>query len=158
MRYFEKISFKQFKKDISNDKKLYDHLRLPKRSTKHSAGYDFFSPIEFTLKPNESKIIPLAMKVNMNPDEMLMILVRSSMGFKYNVRMCNQAGVIEKDYYNNKTNEGHLYICLQNHGKKDFAIKVGDKICQGIFVKFLTVDNEEKIENERISGLGSTGK
>lgn len=158
MRYFEKISFKQFKKDIINDKKMYDNLKLPTRSTKHSAGYDFFSPIEFILKPNETKKVPLAMKVNMNSGEMLMLFVRSSMGFKYNVRMCNQVGIIEKDFYNNKTNEGHLYISLQNHGEKDFVVKIGDKICQGIFVKFLTVDNEEDIEAERTGGLGSTGK
>lgn len=158
MRYFKKISFKQFKKDIKNDKKLYDSLQLPKRSTKYSAGYDFFSPIEFTIKPNDTKIIPLAMKVDMNSDEMLMIFVRSSMGFKYNVRMCNQVGIIEKDYYNNKTNEGHIFIRLQNHGEKEYIVKIGDKICQGIFVKFLIVDNEENIETERSGGLGSTGQ
>ncbi len=158
MRYFKKISFKQFKKDIADNKILYENLQLPKRSTKNSAGYDFFSPIEFTLKSNDAKEVPLAMKVNMNPDEMLMIFVRSSMGFKYNVRMCNQVGIIEKDFYNNKTNEGHIYIRLHNHGNKDYVVKIGDKICQGIFVKFLTVDNEGTIENERNGGLGSTGQ
>lgn len=156
MRYFEKISFEQFKKDISDDKKLYDSLELPKRSTKKSAGYDFKSILNITLKPGESVKIPTGIKVNMNEDEMFMLYVRSSMGFNYNIRLTNQVGIIDSDYYNNPTNEGHMFIKLQNEGKEDYVIKIGDKICQGIFVKYLTVDNEEKIDNERISGLGST--
>ncbi len=78
------------------------------------------------------------------------------MGFKYNVRMCNQVGVIDSDYYNNKENEGHMFIKLENHGDKDYVVKKGDKIIQGIFIKYLTVDNEEEIEIERESGIGST--
>ena len=156
MRYFEKVSFEEFQKEIADDKKLYDEYNLPKRQTKYSAGYDFESVIDFTLKPNESKKIPLGIKVNMNRDEMLMIVVRSSTGFKHNVRMCNQVGIIESDYYNNPNNEGHLFIKLQNEGTEDFVVKKGDRLCQGIFVKFLTVDNEEEITNVRTNGFGST--
>ena len=87
---------------------------------------------------------------------MLMIVVRSSMGFKYNVRMCNQVGVIESDYYNNISNEGHMWVALQNEGDKDYIINKGDAYAQGIFIKFLTCgDNPEE---ERIGGLGSTNK
>lgn len=156
MRYFEKISFEQFKKDISNDKKLYDEYNLPKRQTKYSAGYDFESLFDFTLKPGETKKIATGIKVNMNIDEMLMIVIRSSLGFKYNTRMCNQIGIVESDYYNNPDNDGHLFIKIQNEGTADLVIKKGDRICQGIFVKFLTVDNEEEIKKERTSGIGST--
>lgn len=156
MRYFEKISFKQFKKDIIDDRKIYEQYNLPKRQTKNSAGYDFESILEFTLKPNESKKIPLGVKVNMNSDEMLMIVVRSSLGFKHNIRLCNQVGIVESDYYNNIDNEGHIFIKLCNEGTEDFSVKIGDRLCQGIFVKFLTIDNEEEIEKTRISGIGST--
>ena len=157
-RYFEKISFEQFKKDCSDDIELYNSYSLPKRSTKYSAGYDFFSLYDFVLKPNEIKNIPTGVKICMNKDEMLMLVVRSSMGFKYNVRMCNQIGIFESDYYNNSNNEGHAWLKLQNEGDKDYIVKKGDAICQGIFTKFLTVDNEEKIINERKGGLGSTNK
>ncbi len=157
-RYFEKISFEQFKKDCSDDEELYNNFSLPKRSTKYSAGYDFFSLYDFILKPNESKKIPTGIKFNMNTDEMLMLVVRSSMGFKYNVRMCNQIGIFESDYYNNPNNEGHAWLKLQNEGDKDYIVKKGDAICQGIFIKFLTIDNEEEIKNERKGGLGSTNK
>jgi dUTP pyrophosphatase len=94
----------------------------------------------------------------MNEDEMLMLVNRSSFGFKYNVRMCNQIGIIESDFYNNVENEGHMYIKLQNEGTEDFTIKIGDRICQGIFAKFLVVDEEKEINNVRKGGLGSTGK
>ena len=157
-RYFEKISFEQFKKDVSDDKKLYESYNIPKRSTKYSAGYDFESLFDFTLKPGEIKKIPTGIKVCMNNDEVMFLLVRSSQGFKYNVRMCNQVGVFESDYYNNLDNEGHAWLKLQNHGSIDYVVKKGDKICQGVFTKFLTVDNEENIDNVRTSGIGSTGR
>ena len=156
MRYFEKISFEQFKKDISDDLELYNSYSIPKRSTKESAGYDFESIIDFILKPGEIKKIPLGIKANMNSGEVLFLIVRSSQGFKYNVRMCNQVGVIDKDYYNNSDNEGHMWIKLENHGDKDYVVSKGDKIIQGIFIPFLTVDNEEKIDSVRTSGIGST--
>lgn len=156
MRYFEKISFEQFKKDICDDKKLYEEYNVPKRQTKYSAGYDFESLFDFTLKPGETKKLATGIKVNMNSDEMLMIVIRSSLGFKYNTRMCNQIGIIESDYYNNSDNEGHMFVKIQNEGNDNLIIKKGERLCQGIFVKFLTVDNEEEINNKRTSGIGST--
>lgn len=156
MRNFEKISFKQFKKDIIDSKETYNSYNIPVRHTNCSAGYDFESILSFELQPGEIKKIPTGIKVQMNQDEMLMIVVRSSTGFKYNVRMCNQVGIIESDYYNNSSNEGHMWIAIQNEGTEVFKVEAGDRIAQGIFVKFLTVDEEEKIDNERNGGLGST--
>lgn len=156
MRNFEKISFKQFKKDIIDSEETYNSYNLPVRHTNCSAGYDFESILSFELQPGEIKKIPTGIKVQMNQDEMLMIVVRSSTGFKYNVRMCNQVGIIESDYYNNSSNEGHMWIALQNEGTEVFKVEAGDRIAQGIFVKFLTVDEEEKVDNERNGGLGST--
>lgn len=156
MRSFEKISFNQFKKDIVDDIELYNNFNLPKRSTKESAGYDFESLIDYTLEPNETIKIPLGIKVKLNPGEALLLIVRSSMGFKYNIRMCNQVGLIDQDYYDNPDNEGHMWIKIKNEGSLPFEIKKHDRICQGIIINYLTVDNEEKIEKERISGIGST--
>lgn len=154
-RYFEKISFEQFKTDIKEDHNLYASYVLPKRGTKYSAGYDFFAIEEFTIKPGKIKKIPTGYKVAFKEDEMLLLLVRSSMGFKYNVRMCNQVGVIESDYYNNKSNEGHMWIALQNHGDKDYIVKKGEAYAQGIFTKFLTT-SDDATNSERTGGLGST--
>ena len=110
MRKFEKVSIDEFSKYY--DKKLYEEYDLPKRMTSHSAGYDFFAIEGFTIKPGEIKKIPTGYKATFGNDEMLMILVRSSMGFKYNVRMTNQVGIIESDYYNNIDNEGHMFVSL----------------------------------------------
>ena len=103
MRKLEKISFSQFSHDICDDKKLYDEYNLPRRATIKSAGYDFYAINDFVIHPGEVLKIPTGIKVNMNDDEAFMLYVRSSMGFKYNVRMCNQIGVIDKDYFNNNS-------------------------------------------------------
>ena len=95
MRKFEKISFEQFKKDISDDKELYNKFEMPKRSTKSSAGYDYRSVINFKLSPGEEKKIPTGIKAEINEGEVLLNFIRSSMGFKYNIRMCNQVGIIQ---------------------------------------------------------------
>ena len=156
-RYFEKISFDEFKKAYGDNKKLYDEYLLPRRSTKNSAGYDFLAINEIIIKPGEIVKIPTGYKANFGNDEMMMIVVRSSMGFKYNVRMCNQVGIIESDYYNNPDNEGHIYVALQNEGTKDYVIAKNEAYAQGIFVKFLLTDDDNATD-KRIGGLGSTNK
>ncbi len=155
-RRFEKISFQQFQKDIADDMELYSNHVLPRRMTKHSAGYDFTSIVDVVLQPHEIKKIPTGIKAMMNPDEVLLLFVRSSMGFRYNVRMVNQVGVIDQDYYNNIDNEGHIFIKLQNEGDVPFEIKIGDRIAQGVFTKYLTVDDEEEIQQQRDGGVGFT--
>jgi len=151
MRKFEKISFEQFKKDVKDDKKLYETYSLPKRGTKCAAGYDFFALFDYTLKPGEIMKIPTGIKVTMEEDDVLLLVDRSSMGFKYNVRMCNQVGVIDADYYNNSNNEGHMWIRIQNEGDKDYVVKKGDGMIQGMFIKYLKVDEEEDLFKDRTS-------
>ena len=154
MRKFEKISFEQFKKDIKDNKELYDSYLLPKRSTKASAGYDFFAIESFEIKPGEVKKIPTGIKAIYPEDETLMLFVRSSMGFKWNVRMCNQVGIIDADFYNNPDNEGHMLFALQNHGDKVFKVEAGQGFGQGIFMKYYTVDDEDDVEKERTGWSG----
>ena len=158
MRGFEKISFERWQKDINSSLEEYNNFELPKRATKYSAGYDFRSPIACVIHPGEVKKIPTGVKIRMNEDEMMMLVVRSSTGFKYNVRMTNQVGIFESDFYNNETNEGHAMVSLQNEGTEDFIIQKGDRIVQGIFTKFLTVDGEEEITTVRKGSIGSTNK
>ena len=158
MRKFEKISFEQFVKDVKDDRMLYDSIELPKRSTKTSAGYDIRSIEDGIVKVGEAKAFKTGLKVCMNPDEVLYLYSRSGHGYKYNVCLMNSVGVIDSDYYNNSDNEGHFQIKLLNLGDNDFEVKVGDKIAQGVFMKYLTVDDEEEIKGKRKGGLGSTGK
>ena len=152
-RYFQKISFEQFKKEIKDDKELYDEYELPRRSTKYSAGYDFFALEDFEINPGEIKKIPTGYRSKFKSDEVLMIFVRSSMGFKYNVRLTNQVGIIDADYFDNDETKGHMYVSLQNEGDKVFKVKKGEAYAQGIFLKYLTCG--EEVEKERKSGTGS---
>ena len=116
---------------------------------------DFANPNEtlydFIVKPGEIKKIPTGVKARMCNDEVLLLCVRSSQGFKYNIRLINPIGVIDKDYYDNPTNEGHIWIGLQNEGKEDYIVKKGDGIAQGIFMKYLLIyddNNEIGIRND----------
>ena len=155
MRKFKKISKDNFFNSVPNGN--YEDIILPKRSTKNSAGYDFYSLYDITIKPNERVVIPTGIKVCMNENEFLGIYIRSSLGFKYNIRMCNQVGIIDADYYNNSENEGHIFVCLMNEGDKVLEIKKGDRIVQGIFMPFLITD-DDKTTDIRMGGIGSTNE
>ena len=153
-RFFEKISYQQFAYDIMSDRDVYDEYVLPKRASKNSCGYDFYAMYDMVLHPGEILKIPTGYKAKFGEDEFLMLVVRSSMGFKYNVRMCNQVGIIDSDYYNNSDNEGHIWVSLQNEGTEDYIIKKGTAYVQGIFLKYLTCGDE--VEILRNGGIGST--
>ena len=151
MRDFEKISFEQFKKDIKNDKELYENFKLPTRSSSKTAGYDFYLIEDVTLNPGEIIKIPTGVKSYFESDEVLFLIVRSSTGFKYNIRLVNQVGVIDSDYYNNSSNEGHMFVKLQNESDNVYTFKAGDRLVQGIFMKYLTTSSDNNLEVERTS-------
>lgn len=156
-RFFEKISYEQFKKDIMDDEKIYQEYTIPKRGTIHSAGYDFKTIYDITIQPNETVMIPTGIKVSMYEDEVLYIIIRSSMGYKNQLNLANQMGVIDCDYYGS-ANEGHIFIPIRNNGKESYTIKAKEHFAQGIFSKYLLSENEEPIYNQRNGGFGSTSK
>lgn len=151
MRDFEKISFNQFCKDVKSDKKMYDMYNLPARDSKLTAGYDIYLLEDLELRPNEIIKLPTGVKAYFQSDEVLMIFIRSSMGFKYNIRLVNQVGIIDADYYNNKDNEGHIFIKIQNEGKEVVKFNAGDSIAQGIFLKYLVTKSDVNLGLERES-------
>lgn len=156
IRGFKKISKEQYKKD-GLDIEYYDEYSLPKRATKGSAGYDFCVLKDYVIKPGEVVKIPTGIKVYMPEDELLYIVIRSSLGCKYNMRLCNQLGIIDADYYDNADNEGHIWICLKNEGNIDVKLNRGDRFVQGIFATFKLVDDDTTILN-RTGGFGSTNE
>lgn len=151
MRDFKKISYEQFSKDVKSDKQLYNSIKIPQRDSNATAGYDIYLLEDINLKPNEILKLPTGLKSFFEKDEVLLLVVRSSMGFKYNIRLCNQVGVIDSDYYNNKDNEGHIWIRIQNEGEKEVSFTKGEAIVQGIFLKYLTTDSDKTLEKERRS-------
>ncbi len=158
MRKFEIISEDEFNNSFKDFSVKYEELTLPKRKTRFSAGYDFELPFDLILNPGEEKIIPTGIKVLLPEDEFLAIYIRSSLGFKYNIRMCNQVGIIDADYYNNIENEGHIFVKIKNEGNTIVSLKKKSTFVQGIFQKYYTVSDESQNYEKRIGGLGSTNK
>ena len=151
MRDFEKISFEQFKKDVADDRDLYDSVTIPQRSSSATAGYDLPLLADLELQPGETIKLPTGLKARFQPDEMLLLIVRSKTGFKYNIRLCNQVGVIDSDYYNNTDHEGHLFIKIQNEDTVAHSFKRGDALVQGIFTKYLATDSDNNLQKKRRS-------
>ena len=129
-------------------------IKLPTRATEYSAGYDFFSPIDITIEPQESVMIWSDIKAHMYYDNALIIIPRSSMG-KQPIMIANTVGLIDNDYYGNEDNDGNIGFRLLNLGKTPYEIKAGDRIGQGIFIKYGTVKNDNTI-SKRSGGFGST--
>lgn len=160
---FEKVSFPQFKAawesefpDAANVQEIYEAIKLPKRATIGSAGYDFFIPESFTLHPNETIKIPTGIRVKIDDGWVLKLYPRSGLGFKYRLQMNNTVGIIDSDYYNSD-NEGHIFCRMTNasNENKTVELKQGDGFCQGIFVEYgITYDDE--VTAERNGGFGST--
>lgn len=162
-RGFEKIKYDEFVKaffgKVEYLDKTYQEYPLPKRATKNSAGYDFFSLFDFTLPPGESIVIPTGVKAYMPRGEFLAIYIRSGHGIKYGIVLKNQVGIIDQDYYNNEQNDGHIMIALTNFGHQNWVIHKGEAIAQGIFQKFLLADDDSFTSGaQRIGGIGSTNR
>ena len=160
---FEIVSFEQFKSGFDNTpeeeiKALYDTLKLPKRATKGSAGYDFYAPFNITLKPGETIKIPTGIRVYMEENYVLKLYPRSGLGFKFRLQLNNTVGIIDSDYYYSD-NEGHIFAKVTNDSNenKTVVIEKGTGFMQGIFVEYgITFDDDTT--SIRNGGFGSTTK
>ncbi|HAT55483.1 MAG TPA: dUTP diphosphatase [Lactobacillus sp.] len=162
-------------------------VALPKRQTKYAAGYDLAASEDFTLpsiwrrnflkvlwhlrhkenvtdelmlaadKELKPYLVPTGVKAYMRYNEVLMLVNRSSGPLKRRLILPNGVGVIDADYYSNDSNDGEIFVQLVNYGLRDVKIKKGDRIGQGIFVNYLTVDDEDEPEHDRDGGFGSSG-
>ena len=158
---FEKVSFEEFKKAFDNKsvediQKIYDEIKLPKRATIGSAGYDFYAPFSFTLHPNETIKIPTGIRCEMDEGWFLSLYPRSGLGFKYRLQLNNTVGIVDRDYAYSD-NEGHIFIKMTNasNENKIIDIKKGEAFCQGIFMEYgITIDDDT--EGIRNGGFGST--
>ena len=129
-------------------------FNLPKRATKHSIAYDFYSPEDFVVEPHGKYMLWTGVKAQFLDDEALLLNVRSSMG-KKNIMLANTQAWIESDYYNNENNEGEIGLFFYNYGDEKWEVKKGDRIAQGMFIKYLTTD-DDNAEGTRAGGWGST--
>lgn len=131
------------------------YIKLPERGTKHAMAYDFYSPAKFVAQPGEVIKVWTDVKAAMNPDECLLINIRSSMGGTW--ELVNQQGWIDSDYYSNPDNDGNIMIKLRNVSDVEQSIYQGDRVGQGVFMKYLITD-DDNATTERTGGFGSTGK
>ena len=167
MNKFHKVSYEQFKKDLEANcnlsgvneesiKKIYDDIKMPKRSTKGSAGYDFFAPISIYLTRKAHTVIPTGIRMEMEPDRVLMCFPRSGLGFKYRMQLDNTVGVIDSDYFYSD-NECHIMIKIANDGYEDKVVEVekGKAFAQGVLMSFYLTDDDDS-DGIRNGGMGST--
>lgn len=132
-------------------------VKLPKRSTAGSAGYDFFAPYPFSIGAGQTVLVKTWVKAKMPKDTVLLLFERSSWGFKKHISIPNSVGVIDSDYYGNAENDGNIAFAFTNNGSEPLEVNVGDKIGQGIFIHYLLTDDDET-EGKREGGIGSTGR
>ena len=161
---FHKVSKERFTADWIDTfaqsqeeaEKVYDAIRLPKRATAGSAGYDFFAPAEFTLKPGETVKIPTGIRVEMQPEWVLKCYPRSGLGFKYRLQLNNTVGIIDSDYFYSD-NEGHMFMKLTNDSKEGKTLELGqgEGMVQGIFMQY-GITEDDYADGVRNGGFGST--
>lgn len=145
-----------FSKDEA--KKIYEDIKLPLRATKYSAGYDFYAPFDFTLKPGETIKIPTGIRAKMREDYALFLLPRSGLGFKYRLQLNNTIGLIDADYFYSD-NEGHIFAKITNDSNegKVISVKKGEAFIQGVFLSYGITEDDE-VNSIRNGGFGSTSK
>lgn len=131
---------------------------IPTRSTNGSAGYDFKALYDVVIPAKSEVLIPTMIKAWISPHWMLCMFPRSGLGFKYSVRLANTVGIIDSDYYCNEGNDGHIMIKLKNPSDTDINISAGERFCQGIFMLYGTVVDDNPRDIKRSGGMGSTGK
>ena len=135
-----------------------DTTLLPVRSTKHSAGYDFMASQDVVIPPRGVALVPTGIKAYMQEGEVLKVYDRSSNPRKKGIVLANSVGIIDKDYYGNPDNDGHIHAQFLNlSDTESVTIKRGERIMQGIFLPFLIADGD-KATGTRTGGFGSTGQ
>ncbi len=155
---FEKVSLEQFREgcEMENADSIYESIKLPKRATAGSAGYDFYAPYDIVLAPGETAKVPTGIRSWIENGWVLKLYPRSGLGFKYRLQLNNTVGIIDSDYYNSD-NEGHIFIKITNDSNegKTVEIPAGTGFAQGIFVEYgITIDDDA--DGIRNGGFGST--
>ena len=160
---FAKVSYEQYASASNNPNKddlfnEYMNIKLPKRATKKSAGYDFFAPWAFTLHPGETVKIPSGIRVFLDDNKFLMCAPRSGLGFKYRVQLDNTVAIVDADYVESD-NEGHIFFKITNdsHDNKTVTVGQGEAFVQGVIIQYFMTEDDDA-SGIRNGGFGSTSK
>ncbi len=162
---FHKVSKEQFVIDWTGAfpeqtpeqaEEIYEAIRLPRRATAGSAGYDFYVPADFRIAPGKTIKIPTGIRVEMEPGWVLKCYPRSGLGFKFRLQLDNTVGIIDSDYFYSD-NEGHIFAKITNDSREGRTVELaaGTGFMQGIFVEYgITLDDD--VTDRRNGGFGST--
>ncbi len=164
---FHKVSLEQFMKDVKGDfphyteediKDIYESIELPRRATRGSAGYDFYSPFSFSMEPGTTMKVPTGIRCEMQEDWVLKLYPRSGLGFKYRLQLNNTVGIIDSDYFYSD-NEGHIMAKITNDSKEGKTVELtsGTGFMQGIFLEY-GITEDDDAQGVRNGGFGSTTK
>lgn len=156
MNKFKRITQTQWLMDKVEEIHPYSKdMKMPKRATNGSAGYDIFALADFTLNPGETIILPTGLSVVTDPDKFLGIFPRSGLGFKFRTQLWNTVGIIDSDYHD-ADNEGHMWVKMINESDKVLNVKEGEAFCQAVLLPFFKMDDDIEPDEKRIGGFGST--
>lgn len=164
---FYKVSLEQFLKDVKGDfpqyteediRDIYESIELPKRATRGSAGYDFYSPFSFSMEPGTTMKVPTGIRCEMQEDWVLKLYPRSGLGFKYRLQLNNTVGIIDSDYFYSD-NEGHIMAKITNDSREGKTVELtsGTGFMQGIFLEY-GITEDDDAQGVRNGGFGSTTK
>ena len=156
---FMQVSRSQFERDWEFDLPCpYDELKLPRRATAGSAGYDFYSPFSFSMEPGTTMKVPTGIRCEMQEDWVLKLYPRSGLGFKYRLQLNNTVGIIDSDYFYSD-NEGHIMAKITNDSKEGKTVELtsGTGFMQGIFLEY-GITEDDDAQGIRNGGFGSTTK
>lgn len=163
---FYKVSREQFVQDWYNTfgeegqgrkaEEIYKEIRLPRRATAGSAGYDFFLPAPVVLEPGQTIKVPTGIRAEMCDGWVLMLYPRSGLGFSYRLQLDNTVGIIDSDYFFSD-NEGHIMVKVTNDSREQKTLRLaeGAAFVQGLFMEYGITEDDDSCE-ARNGGFGST--
>lgn len=155
LKYPSNIKIRGFEEVSKKFKKHNFDTNLPTKGSKYSSGYDFYSKENISIEPGKSYVFWTDVKSYMLSEEVLKIYVRSSIGIKKGLVLANGTGIIDSDYFENPKTDGNIGVCLRNETEEIKTIEKGERIAQGIFLKYLLADDIVAL-NDRLGGIGST--
>ena len=128
---------------------------IPTRAHKTDAGYDLYTPVDFTVHGMEREIVDIGIRIALPEGYEGQIRPRSGIAAKKGVFVLNSPGTIDANYRNN------IKTILFNITRVPVFFKKGDRISQMVINRIPETSLEEgvvSIDTDRgEGGMGSTG-
>ena len=119
--------------------------KLPYRASEGAAGYDMYSPHDATLRAGTITAVPLGLSMKLPHAHFLQLCGRSSLEKK---GLLLVGGVVDSDFV------GEIHALIFNSTRQDFNISKGQRICQGILLKY-TSDKFQHVDQLHSTARGT---